>query len=76
MEEGHPIWRVAANILHNQSRKADKEGSPSLNKVLPTYGVCKQGADVKTWTYDRKIKSKLAKLNEKKPQTVYFSSYY
>jgi hypothetical protein len=30
MEERPPIWRVAANILNKQSRKADKGWSSSL----------------------------------------------
>ena len=30
MEERPPMWRVAANILHNQSRTADKVWSSSL----------------------------------------------
>jgi hypothetical protein len=29
-EEGFGIWRVAANILHKQSRRADKGWSSSL----------------------------------------------
>ena len=30
MEERHPIWRVAANILNKQSRTADEGWSSSL----------------------------------------------
>ena len=30
MEERPPIWRVAVNILHKQSRTADKGWSSSL----------------------------------------------
>jgi hypothetical protein len=38
MEERPAIWRVAANILHKQSRTADKEWSSSLGlgEVLTT----------------------------------------
>ena len=38
MEERHPIWRVAANILKKKSRTADKGGTPAwdLGKVLTT----------------------------------------
>jgi len=30
MDESPPIWRVAANILHKQSRTADKKWSSTL----------------------------------------------
>jgi len=38
MEERPPIWRSAANILNNQSRKDDKGGPPAwwLGEVLTT----------------------------------------
>ena len=38
MEERPPIWRVAANILNKQSRRADKGDPPAwgLGEVLKT----------------------------------------
>ena len=39
MEERRPIWRVAANILHKQSRTSDKRDGPpvwELGEMLTT----------------------------------------
>jgi len=45
MEEWFPIWKVTANMLNKQSRKADKEWSYSLvsgrreNNTSPKTGL-------------------------------------
>jgi hypothetical protein len=44
MEEQSPIWRAAANILNNQSRKADKERSSSF-----VFGRGANNASRKKW---------------------------
>jgi hypothetical protein len=44
MEERHPIWRVAANILNKQSRKANKGWSSRLG-----FGRNANNSSLKNW---------------------------